>query len=163
MYAKILVPLDGSALAERALPHACEIARSTGAEVILVQIVRAPLGDAPEAGQTEEDRAIREAATEAQEYLGKIAGKLGKEGCAKVRADVLEGSAAEGILGLAHKEDVDVIIMSTHGRSGVSKLLMGSVAEKVMLTTKRPVMLVKPERTREKPHIEEVDVFLSAH
>jgi len=162
MYAKILVPLDGSALAERALPHASEIARATGAEVILVQVVRAPLGDAPEAGQSEEIRAIREAATEAQAYLGKIVGKLVKEGCAKVRPDVLEGSPAEGILGLAHKEDVDLIIMSTHGRSGVSKLLMGSVAEKVMLTTKRPVMLVKPERSREK-HIEEVDVFLSAH
>src|SRR4030065_332869 len=107
MYTKILVPLDGSALAERALPQAGEIPRSTGAEVI-------------------------------------------------------GGSPADGILGFAHRENVDLLIMSTHGRSGVSKLLMGSVAEKVMLTTKRPVMLVKPERSR-KERIEEVDVFLSAH
>jgi nucleotide-binding universal stress UspA family protein len=72
MYARILVPLDGSALAERALPHAGGIGRATGAEVILLQVVQAPLGDAPEAGQTEEDRAIREAAVEALSYLGTI-------------------------------------------------------------------------------------------
>jgi hypothetical protein len=52
--------------------------------------------------------------------------------------------------------------MSTHGRTGISKLLMGSVAEKVMLTTKRPVMLIKPERSRTE-RIEEVDAILSAH
>jgi nucleotide-binding universal stress UspA family protein len=162
MYARILVPLDGSALAERALPHAGGIARATGAEVILLQVVRAPLGDAPEAGQTEEDRAIRESVVEALSYLGKIAGKLDEEGSVKVRTEVLEGPAAEGILGFARREDVDLIIMSTHGRTGISKLLMGSVAEKVMLTTKRPVMLIKPERSRAE-RIEEVDAILSAH
>ncbi len=162
MYARILVPLDGSALAERALPHAGGIGRATGAEVILLQVVQAPLGDAPEAGQTEEDRAIREVAVEALSYLGTIAGKLKEEGSIKVRSEVLEGPAADGILGFAHREDVDLIIMSTHGRTGISKLLMGSVAEKVMLTTKRPVMLIKPERSRTE-RIEEVDAILSAH
>jgi nucleotide-binding universal stress UspA family protein len=162
MYARILVPLAGSALAERALPHAGGIGRATGAEVILLQVVQAPLGDAPEAGQTEEDRAIREAAVEALSYLGTIAGKLKEEGNVKVRTEVLEGPAVEGILGFAHREDVDLIIMSTHGRTGISKLLMGSVAEKVMLTTKRPVMLIKPERSRTE-RIEEVDAILSAH
>ena len=162
MYTKILVPLDGSILAERALPHAGEIARATGAEVILLQVVRAPLGDSPEAGQAEENRAFQDAVAETRAYLGKIVANLSGEYNAKVRPEILEGSPAEGILGFAHKEDVDLIIMSTHGRSGVSKLLMGSVAEKVMLTTKRPVMLVKPERSR-KERVEEVDVFLSAH
>jgi nucleotide-binding universal stress UspA family protein len=162
MYTKILVPLDGSALAERALPHAGEIARSTGAEVILLQVVGAPLGDAPEAGQSEETRAFQEAVAATRTYLGTIAGKLAEEWGAKVRAEVVEGSPADGILGCAHRENVDLLIMSTHGRSGVSKLLMGSVAEKVMLTTKRPVMLVKPERSRTE-RIEEVDAFLSAH
>ena len=162
MYTRILVPLDGSALAERALPHAGGIGRATGAEVILLQVVQAPLGDAPEAGQTEEDRAIREVAVEALSYLGTIAGKLKEEGSIKVRTEVLEGPAADGILGFAHREDVDLIIMSTHGRTGISKLLMGSVAEKVMLTTKRPVMLIKPERSRTE-RIEEVDAILSAH
>ncbi len=162
MYTKILVPLDGSALAERALPHAGEIARATGAEVILMQVVRAPLGDTPEAGQEEENKAFQVAVAEARTYLGKTSEKLVGEWNARVRPEILEGSPAEGILGIAHKEDVDLIIMSTHGRSGVSRLLMGSVAEKVMLTTKRPVMLVKPERSRTE-RIDEADVILSAH
>src|SRR3972149_1282551 len=122
MYTKILVPLDGSALAERALPHAGEIARSTGAEGILLQVGGAPLRGAAGVG----------------------------------------GSPPDGTLGFAHRENLDLLIRSTHGRSGVSKLLMGSVAEKVMLTTKRSVMLVKPERSRTE-RIEEVDAFLSAH
>ena len=162
MYARILVPLDGSVLAERALPHAGEIARAAGSEVILLQVVQAPLGDTPEAGQSEEENAIREAATDARAYLGKIAGRLSEEKVVRTRVIVLEASPAEGILRLARNEDVDLIVMSTHGRSGISRLLMGSVAEKVMFATQRPVMLIKPERSHEE-RIEEVDVFMSAH
>lgn len=161
MYAKILVPLDGSALAERALNHAEEIGRGTKAEVILFQAFQAPLGDAPEAGQTEEARAVAEAAAGARAYLEKAAKKL-REAGVTVRCEVAQGSADAEILGFAHAENVDILIMSTHGRSGISKLLMGSVAQKVMLTTKRPVLLVKPERTHAE-RVEEVDVILSAH
>lgn len=162
MYTRILVPLDGSALAERAVSHASKIARAMGAELILAQFVQPPLGDAPEAGQAAEISAIRDAGAEANAYLAGIAGKLSAEGCESVRIEILEGAPAEGILGLAHREDVDLIIMSTHGRTGLSKVLMGSVAEKVVLTTKRPVMLVKPERIRA-ARVDEADVFLSAH
>ena len=56
MYNKILVPLDGSALAERALPHAEEIAKGTGAELILMQVIGIPLADVPEAGPAEEEK-----------------------------------------------------------------------------------------------------------
>lgn len=162
MYTRILVPLDGSALAERAVSHASKIARAMGAELILAQFVQPPLGGAPEAGQSEEVRAIRDAGAEANAYLAGIAGRLSGEGCNSVRVEIREGAPAEGILGLAHNDDVDLIVMCTHGRTGLSKMLMGSVAEKVMLTTKRPVMLVKPERVRA-TRVDEADVFLSAH
>lgn len=161
MYTKILVPLDGSALAERALVQAEEIAKAAGAELILAQVVQAPLGQTPEAGTSEEVEAFRETAAQARAYLGMIATRVTGAGV-KVRFEVVEGAAAAGILTLAHNEDVDMIVMSTHGRSGISKLVMGSVAEKVMLTTKRPVLLVKPERVQVE-HIDEADVFLSAH
>ncbi|MBI5575831.1 MAG: universal stress protein [Deltaproteobacteria bacterium] len=59
--------------------------------------------------------------------------------------------------------DVDILVMSTHGRTGFSKVLMGSVAEQVMLTTKRPVMLVKPEKFPVAHHVDEGEVFTSAH
>ncbi len=161
MYTKILVPLDGSALAERAIVQAEEIAKAAGAELILAQVVQAPLGQTPEAGTAGEVEAFRETAAQARAYLAMIATRVSGAGV-KVRFEVLEGAPAAGILALAHNEDVDMIVMSTHGRSGISKLVMGSVAEKVMLTTKRPVLLVKPERIQV-THIDEADVFLSAH
>lgn len=161
MYTKILVPLDGSTLAERAITQADEIARATGAEVILLQVVQAPLAKVPEAGQAEEDNAIKEIAAGARAYLAMVASRVSADG-AKVRFEVLAGAPATGILGFAHKEDVDLIVMSTHGRSGLSRLVMGSVAEKVMLTTRRPVLLVKPEKVFVEK-IDEADAFLSAH
>lgn len=162
MYKKILVPLDGSALAERAIHHATEIAKGTGAEVILLQVVPIPLARVPEAGQKEEETSIREVAARAKAYLERVAARPIKEGV-KTRVAILEGAADGAILGFAHNEEVDILVMSTHGRTGLSKALMGSVAEKVMLTTKRPVMLVKPERIPVAAHIDEVETFLSAH
>ncbi len=159
MYAKILVPLDGSALAERAVGHAIEVAKGTGATIHLIQAVHSPMAGAPEAGQTEENRIVLEEASAADAYLKAIAEKVKAEGVG-VRVAVIEAPADTAILGYAHREDVDVIVMSTHGRSGVGRLLMGSVAEKVMLTTKRPVMLVKPEKSY-LPRIDEADVFSS--
>lgn len=162
MYSKILVPLDGSGLAERAIQHAVEVARGTGAEIILLRVIQAPLGKIPEVGQSEENVSIREIAAQSTAYLEKIASKITEEGV-KVRFVVLEGAADSAILGFAHKENVDILVMSTHGRTGLSKAIMGSVAEKVMLTTKKPVMLVKPEKFPLAHHIDETDTFLRAH
>lgn len=161
MYAKILVPLDGSSLAERAVQHAVEVARGSEAEIILLRVVQAPLGKAPEAGQAEETASIRDAALQAAAYLDGVATRLRKDG-AKVRTVVTDGSADSAILAFAHNENVDVLVMSTHGRTGLPKAIMGSVAERVMLATKRPVMFVKPERIATQA-IDEVDVFLGAH
>lgn len=161
MYAKILVPLDGSALAERAVNHAAELARGSGGEVILLQVVRGPLAEAPEVGREEEERAIREAAAAALRYLDVAAAPLRAKGT-PVRTLVRDGDPVSVILECAHKENVDVIVMSTHGRTGISRVVMGSVAEKVVLTTKRPVMLIKPERARIPAHVDEGETFLSA-
>jgi nucleotide-binding universal stress UspA family protein len=86
-----------------------------------------------------------EAFSSAQGYLEKIAFRLKQDGC-RTRFHVLEGDPADAIMGFAEREKVDVIVMSTHGRSGLSRLLMGSVAEKVTRETSHPVMLIKPER-----------------
>lgn len=161
MYSKILVPLDGSALAERAVDHAIEIARGTGAELVLLEVIQAPLAGVPEVGSAEEAKSLSEIAGHAKNYLNIVASRAANEGI-KVRYVVVDGQADAAILGFAHKENVDIIVMSTHGRTGLSRAIMGSVAEKVMLTTKRPVMLVKPERVSTHV-IDEADVFLSAH
>ena len=143
MYEKILVPLDGSELAERAVRHAEEIARGTGAEVLLLQAVHIPMPIVPEAVLIAGGKAVEEAAREATVSLEKVAVALRVAGF-RVRTIVEERPPADAILHIAEREEVDAIVMSTHGRSGLSRLVMGSVAESVLHATRRPLLLVKP-------------------
>ena len=143
MYEKILVPLDGSALAELAIRHAQEIARGTRSEILLLQAVNFPLPVVPEAVLIPDGEWLAEAKSEAARYLEGIAAQLRKAGM-RVRAMLDERPPADAILHVAAREEVDLIVMSTHGRGGFSRLLMGSVAESVFRATSRTVMLVKP-------------------
>jgi len=145
MYDKILVPLDGSDLAERAILHAQEIARGTRSEILLMQAVNLPMPVVPEAVLVPDAKWLDEAKKEAARYLEGIAARLRDEGI-RVRTLLDERPPADAILHVATREEVDLIVMSTHGRGGFSRLLMGSVAESVFRATSRTVMLVKPER-----------------
>jgi len=145
MYRKILVPLDGSALAERAIWHAEEIARGADAEILLLQAVFVPMPVVPESVLLTEGKVLEEVARSAAEYLDRIAADLRTEG-RKVRSIIDERPPADAILHTAEQEQVDLIVMSTHGRSGLSRLVMGSIAESVLRHTHRTILLVKPER-----------------
>ncbi|MFU8795761.1 MAG: universal stress protein [Dehalococcoidia bacterium] len=127
MFERILVPLDGSELAERALPYAGAIAKRLGSEVVLLT-VSGP-GDCVE-------RPLRA-------YLEKRADEL-LSPRAKASSLVLEGDAAEEILNLAETNYVDLIVISTHGCSGSSRWPVGSIAGKVLLRSHTPTLLVKP-------------------
>jgi nucleotide-binding universal stress UspA family protein len=144
MYEKILVPLDGSALAERAIRHAREIARGPRSEILLLQAVNLPMPVVPEAVLVNDGKWLDEAKKEAAWYLEWIAAPLREAGM-RVRTLLDERAPADAILHVAAREEVDLIVMSTHGRGGFSRLLMGSVAESVFRATSRTVMLVKPE------------------
>ena len=144
MYEKILVPLDGSSLAERAIRHAQEIARGTRSEILLLQAVNLPMPVVPEAVLVPDGKWLDEAKKEADWYLEWIAAPLREAGM-RVRTLLDERAPADAILHVATREEVDLIVMSTHGRGGFSRLLMGSVAESVSRATSRTVMLVKPE------------------
>ena len=145
MYEKILVPLDGSVLAERAIRHAEEIARGTRSEILLVQAISFPMPVVPEAVLVPDSRWLAEAKKEALRYLDGIAAPLRDAGM-RIRTMVDERPPADAILHVAAREEVDLIVMSSHGRGGLTRLLMGSVAESVFRATSRTVMLVKPER-----------------
>jgi nucleotide-binding universal stress UspA family protein len=149
MYKKILVPLDGSKLAESALPHAEELAKGCGTEEIIlvsvterVQGYRAiedpslPLGQrlVPEASGKKEKPAER--------YLGRIAKKMESRGF-KVNQEVLIGDPATEIVSYASHPGCDIIVMSSHGRSGPSRWAYGSVADKVFRATCVPVLMVR--------------------
>jgi nucleotide-binding universal stress UspA family protein len=155
MYSKILVPLDGTEFGELAIKQAEEIGKSMNAEITLFRVVQNPIRSHPlAAGQTEVTKATEEETNKAGAYLQKVASPLKAKGI-KVRCDVEVGEPKGKILGKAHKENVDLIVMSTHYHGDTYKLVLGSIAEKVLLGTKRPVMLVKPEKVRIAHHVDE--------
>ncbi len=159
MYKKILVPLDGGELAERAIQQADEIGQATKAEVILFHVAQNPIRTVPiAAGQTEVTKATQNVVDKAAGYLEKMASPLKAKGI-KVRCDVEIGEPTGRILGKAHNENVDLIVMSTHYDGELYKAVVGSVAERVMLGTKRPVLLAKPERVHLAHHVDEQEVF----
>jgi nucleotide-binding universal stress UspA family protein len=160
MFQKILVPLDGSALAERAIEQVEKMSKGSVAEVLLLKVVPSPLGKVPEAGQMEESKAFAESVDRSKAYLEKIANRLAAISV-KSRILVPSGEPYAEILTAAHKEDVDCIVMSTHGGTALARTLLGSTAERVVYTTSRPVFLVKPEKIHA-ARIEEGDIFASA-
>lgn len=144
MYSRILVPLDGKEYGEIAVRHAGEIGQHAHAEVTLFQVVQNPIRSYPiAAGQTEVTKATEEETGKAAAYLEKLAAPLKAKGI-QVRCDVEVGEAPGRILDKADREGVDLIVMSTHHEGDLHKLVKGSVAEKVLHGTKRPVLLVKP-------------------
>jgi nucleotide-binding universal stress UspA family protein len=149
MFKKILVPLDGSKLAECALPYAEELARGCQAEkVVLVSVTERVAGYRPidDPNQPNEQRLMPEAAgkeeAQAEKYLARIADGLKKEGI-KVETEVLLGNPAEEITIYAKSPGCDVVVMSSHGRSGPSRWTHGSVANKVLSASPAPVLIIR--------------------
>ena len=150
MYNKIMVPLDGSDLAECVMPHAeAVISGFKSTEVVLVRVVnplRLPVSVPAQSnmGFTEKDRQQLEENRKkaANDYLEKMAGSLNIPGTVFSYA-VLEGNPANMLAEYATKNAVDLIVIASHGRSGVSRWVMGSVAERVIRTVCVPVMMVR--------------------
>jgi nucleotide-binding universal stress UspA family protein len=149
MYQKILVPLDGSKLAESVLPHVEAIARGCEVvEIVLLRVCDAPsiLADYPESDDRDWEKHVKRMTSNAEQqcniYLGDVEKQLKDEGF-NVRIDSRLGKPAEEIVDYAAKNGIDLIIMASHGRSGVSRWAYGSAADKVLRSTCVPVLLVK--------------------
>ncbi len=143
MYKRILVPLDGSELAEKVLPHAQALAKSEGAELVLLRV---PLPPSPEFFSRNPGLAttiIQETEIETENYLKKEVAEVEKQGT-KVVSLIREGPVPETILQAADEIHADLIAMSTHGRTGLTRMLVGSVADKVVHMAHIPVMLIHP-------------------
>ena len=138
MYRRLLVPLDGSAFSERALPMAVSIARSLEAHLILTRVVS--VSTFPGADATD---AQVQAVAEAKDYLSGVAATLSGQGL-KVEVAVPYEDAAEGILLEINLRGADLVVMCTHGRSGLGRWIYGSVAEQVLQRSPVPVLLVPP-------------------
>lgn len=148
-FKRLLVPLDGSPLSERALPAARALAEKFETRVILLRVLDIPTPTAPTLHPEVTSGWVREARQhahqEAQQYLEAIQEDLCEQGI-ETRVLLRDRSPAEDILNVASTENIDLIVMSTHGRSGLGRWAFGSVAEKVARHSPCPVLLVRHER-----------------
>jgi len=145
MFHKIIVPLDGSRLAEQAIEPALALAKEVNGEIVLVQ---APISESVvyESQMAYSgvwvDPSPEDAYREAREYLADMQEKI-KHPNVIVRRLVLEGDVAGSIVDVAAEEKADLIVMSTHGRSGLDRLLLGSVTERVLRHAPCPVLALR--------------------
>lgn len=147
----IAVPLDGSALAEAALPHAAHLARALGARLHLMQIPQVPIQPvgyaAPGAGLDWVPELVAEATREAQAYLEAKAAELRAQGVtvtAQQEALGIEGVAG-GILDAAREQQADMLLLTSHGRGGLRRLVLGSVTDALLRKAALPLWVVRPQ------------------
>ena len=142
MYKKILVPLDGSELAKKALNEAVKLANCFGAEMILFQVVPfMPIYGSPElVTPLIVDEKQKEAA---EKSLADLVEELKGKGL-KVTATVKTGQqVAVEIIDFAKESGADLIVMCTHGRSGITRWMLGSVALKLLTRGEKPILLIR--------------------
>ena len=152
MYKKILIPLDGSELAECGLQHVKAVAQGCNVAGVIVFRVIEPLSSQTisalaEVGDDSIRKAEEQNRQDAKDYVSKVKNNLKTQGIAS-QAVTVEGRAADEILSYTEKNNVDLIVMSTHGRSGLPHFFFGSVAEKVSRHSRVPVLLLAPEGCR---------------
>lgn len=164
----IVVPLDGSQLAETVLPGVIELAKTMNLDVILARAYTLPFAAYAGADNYipnyKEIRAVvRE---EASTYLAGKVKELNEEGLKNVSYILLEGSVPEEIIGFARRTPDNLVAMCTHGRSGIQRWVLGSVTEKVVRHSGDPVLVVRgrkselDERKRTPAHLPEAEGFL---
>lgn len=148
MNGPVIIPLDGSKLAEQALPLALSIAQHAkpGAELLLLRALQVPASNirvAPDTLMTIDEQMIL-LQNSAQDYLAQVAGQL-KSARVTIKVKISLGRADEIIAAEANKREGSVIVMSTHGRTGFSRWALGSVTDHVLHLTERPLIVVRAQ------------------
>ena len=147
MYNKILVPLDGSELAECVLPHVESIAKGCNTtSVIFIRVVEPvvlPVADGEYFSSNVWTQIESQEKATAVNYLNDVVNRVQYEGI-NVEAKVILGRVAESIVDFVVKNEIDLIIIATHGRSGVNRWLRGSVANRVLHAIRSPILIIPP-------------------
>ena len=156
MFKRILVPLDGSRFASRALRYAAEVAQRFGAEVVLIQVIKpatsvidagAPVGVSVAGSEIAVQAALeadKRNAARAKRYLsGKVRAIRSRHIQSSYR--VLIGDIAHSVIEFSEKQSIDLVVMTTHGKSGLRRAVMGSVADVVIRESGRPVLVIRPQ------------------
>lgn len=154
-FEKVLVPLDGSELAEAVLPYALDIAQHHNSVLILLQVVPLPsqvigyvgtvnLAPAPPPDLSAVEESLQAEVRQAEGYLSRKAAELMQKGI-KAQWVVVRGRPGEAIVQSAKEQNADLIAISTHGRSGLGRMIFGSVADHVLRNSGLPVLVIKPD------------------
>ncbi len=145
MYKKILVPLDGSELAECVFPHVESIAKGCGVEIVVVMRVLdtyTPSGYQTYISDTLKKQVDEDSEKWAKEYLDEVAGRISLDGV-EVEKLLIKGRPAESIAEYASNNEIDLIAIATHGRSGISRWAWGSVADRILRSACVPVLMIR--------------------
>jgi nucleotide-binding universal stress UspA family protein len=134
---KILVPIDGSIYSEIALKKACKIAQTFFSELFILSVVDIPVEISAEYPD------LRERVYSKAKNILEGAQKLAENLCKKVETDIREGDPAEEILSFIKEKGIETVVIGSHGKTGMKRLLMGSVAEKVLTFASIPVLVSK--------------------
>ncbi len=144
MYKKVLVPLDGSKRAELIVAHVEQLAKELGTEVIFLQVLEptaalvTPYDMVPYFDAEEVERRREEADT----YLQSVIGEFREKGIVAGKV-VVQGPIVRSILDIAEREEVDLIAMASHGRTGLARVFYGSVAAGVLHQADRPLLIIR--------------------
>jgi nucleotide-binding universal stress UspA family protein len=139
MYDRILVPTDGSGPADRAFEQALDLAETYDAEVHLLYVVDV----SALAGEFDAVTVIDQLEEAGREVTGRLRERAESVGVERVETEVVEGVPHRTILDYADENDVDLVVMGTHGRTGIGRYLLGSVTEKVVRLADAPVLTVR--------------------
>ena len=145
-FKKIVVPTDGSAWSERAIPYAVDFARISEGEVIMLHVFTPPMHEFVDslaiAGEYELANRIRE---EIKTHLLGLRDEVRAEGAA-CEVEIIDGvGVASHICDFVQEKNIDLVVMSTHGHSGLVRFLFGSVAHKIMHDLEVPVLVIRPD------------------
>ena len=142
MYKRVVVPLDGSPVAEGMWRFIVDIAGPLDLEVVLLRVIRILQPQVTETLRSALLESVEQSTADAREYLAPLAEDLRARGV-RVRTEVRHGEPVDEIVDCAREAGADLIAMTTHGRSGLGRLLFGSVAEAVLRQAEIPVFLMR--------------------
>ena len=145
----VLVPLDGSPLAERAFPPVAVLSKKMNLEVVLLQVYTLPQSAyAADEYIPNLERLMKQIREEARSYLDERVRQLQAEGIDRVSSLLVEGNAAGEIVDIARRTPESLVAMCTHGRSGIGRWVMGSVTERVVRHSGEPVLVVRASASK---------------
>jgi nucleotide-binding universal stress UspA family protein len=153
MFKKILIPLDGSPLSDAMITHVKKLLVLYDAEVVLLNVAL-PENDTQ---HEKKQRATTASNTEIVQHLSALAQELAEQGV-RVQTQTRSGDPAQEILHFADQFEPSLIAMATHGRTGVSRWIRGSVAERVLRNSTYPLLLSNPLRSEKEPEFKELDI-----